>query len=108
MPSMKEVTSSDFKKEVLDASLPTIVDFWASWCGPCMMMAPIFEKLSDSFRGKLNFTKVNVDENRELAVQYEIRSIPCLVMFGNGKEIARLIGYKAESQLKKEIDAALK
>ena len=104
---MLELTNANWKKEVTEAKLPIIIDFWASWCGPCMMMGPIFEKLADAYKGKLAFAKVSTEENREIAMQYEIRSIPCLVVFKGAKEVERLIGYKPEALLKKEIDAVL-
>ncbi|MBR9699549.1 thioredoxin [Candidatus Woesearchaeota archaeon] len=94
-------------EEVDQSDLPVIVDFWASWCGPCMAMAPVFERVSKQYEGKLKFGKVNTEEQKDLAVQYEIRSIPCLVVFSKGKEVARLIGFKQEDQLKNEIDEVI-
>ncbi|MDO8480388.1 MAG: thioredoxin [Nanoarchaeota archaeon] len=104
---MLELTNANWKKEVTESKIPVIVDFWASWCGPCMMMGPVFEKLAPSYAGKLNFAKASTEENRELAMEHEIRSIPCLIVFKGGKEADRLVGYKTEAVLKKEIDAVL-
>jgi thioredoxin len=105
---MLELNKNNFKKEVLDSDIPVIVDFWASWCGPCMMMAPVFEKVSKDFEGKMKFAKVSTEQEQELAQQYSIRSIPVLKIFNKGEEVDELIGFKPEEQLKAEIDNYLK
>ncbi len=104
---MLELTTENFEAEVRKSNIPVIVDFWAPWCGPCRMMGPVFEKLSAGYTGKLKFGKLNADEQEDIAREYEVRSIPCLVMLKNGKEVARFVGFKPEAGLKADIDAAL-
>ncbi|MBD3163686.1 thioredoxin [Candidatus Woesearchaeota archaeon] len=104
---VKELNKENFEKEALESDIPVVVDFWASWCGPCRMMEPVFEKLSADFEGKLKFAKLSTEENPELAEKYGIRSIPCLKMFKGGKEVSEIIGFKAEDALKAEIENAL-
>jgi len=96
-----------FKQDVLDSKLPVLVDFWADWCAPCRMISPILEKVSDGYEGKLNFYKLNVDHERAISQDYNIQSIPCLIMFYKGKEIGRIVGALSESMLKEKIDALL-
>lgn len=100
-----ELTEKTFKKEVMESKMPVIVDFWADWCGPCKMMAPIFHKLADEFKGKIKFCKVNVDEEGSLSGEFGIRSIPTLVVFKQGKEVDRLIGAMQESVLKQKLQS---
>ncbi len=100
---VKELNKDNFEEEVLKSDIPVVVDFWASWCGPCRMMAPVFEKVSKDFEGRAKFAKVSTEENPDLAQQYGIRSIPCLKIFKDGKEVGELIGMKDESTLKSEI-----
>ena len=104
---VKELNGGNFKEEVLESDIPVIVDFWASWCGPCQMMGPVFEKISSDYEGKLKFVKVNTEENQELAQEYQIRSIPCLKVFKGGKESDEIIGFRQEAELKQEIDRIL-
>ena len=104
---VEELNGGNFKKEVLESDIPVIVDFWASWCGPCQMMGPVFEKLSKDYEGKLKFAKVSTEENADLASEYSIRSIPCLKIFKEGKETDEIIGFRAEAELKSEIDRIL-
>jgi thioredoxin 1 len=98
------VDAKNYKKEVEESDIPVIIDFWASWCGPCMMMGPVFEQLSNDFKGKLKFAKVNVDENRDLAVKYSIQGIPALVVAKKGKEIDRIVGFAPKEVLKSKIN----
>ena len=91
MPSI-EFTDANFESEVLKSDLPVLVDFWAVWCGPCKMIAPLVEELSNEYNGKIKFGKVDVDNNPQTAMTYGIRSIPTLLIFKNGKVVDQLIG----------------
>jgi len=93
------VTDDTFQKEVLEAEQPTLVDFWASWCGPCRMIAPILEELSSQYSGKVKFAKVNVDENPKTPANFGVRGIPTLIMFKGGKAVDQVVGAVPKSQL---------
>ncbi len=90
---IKDVTDSEFQTKVLQAGIPTLVDFWAPWCGPCKMAAPVLEELAEEFKGKVEIVKMNVDENQSMAQNYGIMSIPTTILFQDGKEIDRQIGF---------------
>ena len=100
--SVLKLTQEDFEKTA-GSDLPTVVDFWAPWCNPCTMMAPVFEELSENFDGKAQFCKVNIDEEPELAEQYSVMSIPTLAVFKNGTETARSVGLMSLSDTEKFI-----
>ena len=104
-----ELNSSNYEKEVLKSSVPVIVDHWASWCGPCMMLTPTFEKLANDseFKGKLKFAKLNVDANELISGQNGIRGIPCLIVFSKGKEVGRIAAAYPEDVLKAKIKEIL-
>jgi thioredoxin 1 len=102
-----ELTADNFKNEVLDSTTPVIVDFWASWCGPCKMMAPVFEELSGEYEGKLKFAKISTEEHPEMAEQNHITGIPCLIVFKEGKEVDRIVGYAPKSGLKDKIEKVM-
>ena len=87
-----EVNDGNFKKEVLDADLPVLVDFWATWCGPCFIVAPFVEEISNEYDGKLKVCKVNVDEAPKISSEYEIMSIPTLAIFKDGNLVDKIIG----------------
>ncbi|MBM7854047.1 thioredoxin 1 [Desulfohalotomaculum tongense] len=102
-----EINESNFEAEVLQADIPVLVDFWASWCGPCRSIAPILDQLSEEYRGKAKICKVNVDMNQSLARQYQVMSIPNLVFFKNGKKVDQVVGFTAKTELAKKLDALL-
>lgn len=104
---MLDVAKDTFEKEVLKNRLPVLVDFWAPWCGPCRIVSPILDKLSSEYQNKLKFTKLNVDDNQGIAVQYDVRGIPCMVIFRNGREMDRIIGAYPEAELRRKIDLVL-
>lgn len=103
-----ELNNDHFEGEVLQAKMPVIVDFWAEWCGPCKMMAPIFEEVSKEFAGKVKFAKVNTDNSSKLAEEYGITGIPCLIMFYKGEEVERIVGFNQKGALKMKIEEILK
>ena len=104
---MLDVTKDSFDKEVLKNKLPVLVDFWAPWCGPCRIVGPILDKLSAEYRTKLKFSKLNVDDNQEIAAQFDVRGIPCMIIFSHGKEVDRIIGAYPETELRRKIDLIL-
>ena len=102
-----EVTDSTFDAEVVEAETPVIVDFWAEWCGPCKMIAPIVEELAEEYDGQVRFTKLNIDENPEVSMKYGIRSIPTLLLFKDGKPVEQIIGAVPKREIKKRVEAVL-
>ena len=102
-----DVTSSTFKETVLDSSIPVLVDFWAAWCAPCLMMAPVLEELAREYQGRATIARLNVDENSELAAQYGVMSIPNMVLFKDGREVDRIVGVVPKRVLQERLDAAL-
>ncbi len=98
------LTQENFEKEVLKSDIPVLVDFWATWCAPCRMLAPTIEELAEEYSGKIKVGKVNVDENNELAMQYKIMSIPCVCLFKDGKVVERSVGARPIDEFEEMID----
>ena len=97
--STVHVTLSNFREEVLQSDLPVLVDFWADWCAPCMMLAPIIEEISDELDGRVNVCKIDVDQAQDLAATYGVMSIPTLMIFSKGKEVERTVGYMSKEDV---------
>ena len=96
----KDVTVDTFENEVLNSDIPVVVDFWASWCGPCRMFAPIIEKFAEEYADKVKVCKVNVDEESALAQKYSVMSIPTVIVFKNGNEAGRSVGVVDKAELR--------
>ena len=94
-----EITKENFEQVVLNSDKPVLVDFWATWCGPCKMMGPVIDQLSEELAGKVVVGKINVDEQQELAVRYGVMSIPTVVLFRGGKEDKRSVGFMPKAKL---------
>ena len=101
------VTDSDFEQEVLESDTPVLVDFWAEWCAPCKMVAPVLDDLAEEYDGKIKFTKVDVDTNPQTAMKYGIRSIPTLLVFKGGSPVDQVVGAVPKAVIKKRLDSAL-
>lgn len=102
-----DITDAEWENEVLKSDVPVLVDFWAPWCGPCRMVAPIVEELAGEYSGKAKFLKLNTDDNIETATRYGIRSIPTIMVFKNGEAVDQVIGFRPKGELKKSLDKAL-
>jgi thioredoxin 1 len=107
MASEMEFTDANFDQEVLKANQPVLVDFWAPWCGPCRMIAPIVAEISQEYAGKLKVGKLNTDDNQGVAARYGIMSIPTVMIFKNGEMVARIVGAQPKQALTGKIDAVL-
>ena len=103
-----EINDGSFEDEVLRCNSPVVVDFWAPWCGPCRMIAPISEKLAKEYQGQLKFCKLNVDENRQISEKYQVASIPLLLFFKDGEVIEESVGAVSEPALRSKVESALR
>ncbi len=101
------VTDATFKDEVIDSSVPVLVDFWAPWCGPCRMVAPVVEEISEQYQGQIKVVKVNTDENPNVASQYGIRSIPTLMIFKGGQRVDMVVGAVPKTTLANTLEKYL-
>jgi len=97
--AIKSVTDDSFQAEVLSSSVPVLVDYWAEWCGPCKMIAPMVDESATTYAGRLNVAKLNVDENQKIASRYHVRGIPTLMLFKDGQPVATKVGAMSKSQL---------
>src|SRR5919107_5520997 len=107
MADVNEVSDSNFQAEVLEADTPVLVDFWAPWCGPCRMVAPVLEEIAGERAGALKVVKLNVDDNQQTAAQFEVLSIPTLILFKHGQVAAKVIGAMPKKRLEAELEPAL-
>ena len=107
METLKQINEDSFKQNVLDSELPVLVDFYADWCGPCRTMAPILAELADQFEGRFKVVKVNIENSRQITEQYNISSIPTLIIFKNGQESRQVVGALPKTELESMMQAEL-
>lgn len=105
--NIKVVTDATFEQEVLRNDKPVLVDFWATWCGPCRMVAPVVEQIASEYSEKLQVAKLDVDQNPDVAMKYGIMSIPTLMIFRDGKIAQRMVGYMPKETMKKYVDSVV-
>jgi thioredoxin 1 len=103
-PNIITLTKDNFDQQVLKSITPVLVDFWAEWCGPCKMIAPILDELSDEYAGKVSIGKVNIDDQQNLATEYGVRAIPTLLLFQNGQVAEQIVGLRSKRDLKASFD----
>jgi thioredoxin 1 len=108
MSKIVQITDQNFEEEVLGSDLPTEVDFWAPWCGPCKMVIPIYEKLSEEYEGRFKFCMINVDENQRTAAKYQIMSIPMQMFFSGGEKVDEILGAVPEHTIRTMVEDILK
>ena len=99
MSALPDVSQANFQQEVLGANQPVLVDFWAPWCGPCRMLSPVVEKVASAHAGRAKFVKLNTDDNPNVAGEYQVSGIPCLILFKGGKAVDRIVGYVSEQTI---------
>jgi len=103
----KQITDASFEQDVLQSDKLTMVDFWAEWCGPCKMMNPVLDELSTEYEGKVVISKMNVDDNQETPLNFNIRGIPTFILFKGGEEVGRIVGAQTKGVMKAQIDKFL-
>lgn len=101
------LTSANFEEEVKNSAIPVLIDFWAEWCGPCKMIAPIFEQLADQYTDKVKFCKLNIDDEGVLALQYRVMSIPTLTLFKNGEAASKIVGVRPAKEISDWLDTQI-
>ena len=101
------INEQNFEQEVVNSDIPVLLDFWAPWCGPCKMLLPVIDEIAKEYDGKIKVGKVNTDENMSLSSQFQITSIPCLIIFKGGKAINKMVGFRPKIDIMKEIDNVL-
>ncbi|MDQ6766421.1 MAG: thioredoxin [Candidatus Eremiobacteraeota bacterium] len=107
MSELTSVNQNNFQTEVLQATSPVLVDFWAPWCGPCRMVAPVVDKIAQTYQGRLKVVKLNTDDSPSIAGKYEVSGIPALILFKSGEAVDRIVGYVPEKQLASMVEKHL-
>ncbi|MBI2851717.1 MAG: thioredoxin [Chloroflexi bacterium] len=101
------INDVEFEQKVLKAGSPVVVDFWATWCQPCKMLAPVLDDLAEKYSGKIHFVKIDVDQNPKTPAKYNIMSIPTLLVFKNGQPVSHIVGFRPKEELRRNFDAVL-